>query len=139
MTSDDGRSRWSYNGEMFNFPSSAGSWSRSGTASAPAPTPRAILRGFQSSGATMSGRGSKRCSPWRSGTARRARCGWRATRSASSRSTYTLQAGGLAFGSELKALVPVPGLALHAATRRRSTPYFAFGHTLAPAHDLSTR
>jgi asparagine synthase (glutamine-hydrolysing) len=44
---------------------------------------------------------------------------------------YTSQQGGLAFGSELKALAPVPGLAF---TPRPASldAYFAFGHTLAP-------
>lgn len=44
---------------------------------------------------------------------------------------YTLQNGGLAFASELKALAPVPGLAF--TPRAESIDaYFAFGHVLSP-------
>ena len=44
---------------------------------------------------------------------------------------YTLQDGGLAFASELKALYPVPGLSF--APRPSSIDaFFAFGHVLAP-------
>ena len=44
---------------------------------------------------------------------------------------YTLQAGGIAWGSELKTLVPVPGLRFTPRARSMDE-YFAFGHVLAP-------
>jgi asparagine synthase (glutamine-hydrolysing) len=45
---------------------------------------------------------------------------------------YTLQAGGLAWGSELKALYPVPGLAFTPRAQSMDA-YFAFGLVPAPA------
>ena len=44
---------------------------------------------------------------------------------------YTLQGGGLAWGSELKALAAVPGLAFTPRAKSMDE-YFAFGHVLAP-------
>ena len=44
---------------------------------------------------------------------------------------YTLQRGGIAWGSELKTLHPVPGLSFTPRARSMDE-YFAFGHVLAP-------
>jgi asparagine synthase (glutamine-hydrolysing) len=130
MTSDDGRYTLVYNGEMFNFPDLRNELESLGHRFRTRSDTEAILRGFVQWGDEV----------WRRLEAMFAVALWdRATRTLRlvrdplgiKPLYYTLQAGGLAFGSELKALVPVPGLTF---TPRAAAidAYFAFGHTLAP-------
>src|SRR5262245_12774187 len=130
MTSDDGRYTLVYNGEMFNFPELRKELESLGHRFRTRSDTEAILRGFVQWGDDL----------WPRLEAMFAVALWdreqrtlRLVRDPLGIKPlyYTLQAGGLAFGSELKALVPVPGLAF---TPRAASidAYFAFGHTLAP-------
>ena len=130
MTSDDGRYTLVYNGEMFNFPELRRELESRGHRFRTRSDTEAILRGFIQWGDDV----------WPRLEAMFAVALWdRQTRTLRLARDplgikplyYTLQSGGLAFGSELKALVPVPGLAF--SPRAASIDaYFAFGHTLAP-------
>jgi asparagine synthase (glutamine-hydrolysing) len=130
MTSDDGRYTLVYNGEMFNFPALRRELESLGHRFRTRADTEAILHGFIQWGDGV----------WPRLEAMFAVALWdRATRTLRLARDplgikplyYTLQSGGLAFGSELKALVPIPGLAF--SPRAASIDaYFAFGHTLAP-------
>jgi asparagine synthase (glutamine-hydrolysing) len=130
MTSDDGRYTLVYNGETFNFPTLRRELEGAGQRFRTHSDTEAILRGFVVWGDDL----------WPRLEAMYALALWdRATRTLRLARDplgikplyYTLQQGGLAFASELKGLVPVPGLAF---TPRAASldQYFAFGHTLAP-------
>jgi asparagine synthase (glutamine-hydrolysing) len=130
MTSDDGRYTLVFNGEVFNFPELRRDLESAGQRFRTRSDTEAVLRGFVMWGDNV----------WPRLEAMFAVALWdRATRTLRLARDplgvkplyYTVQAGGLAFGSELKALVPVPGLAF---TPRAASidAYFAFGHTLAP-------
>ena len=130
MTSEDGRYTLIYNGEMFNFPALRRELESLGHRFRTRSDTEAILRGFVQWGDQV----------WPRLEAMFAIALWdRGTRTLRLARDplgikplhYTLQAGGLAFASELKALVPVPGLAF---TPRPASidAFFAFGHTLAP-------
>ena len=130
MTSDDGRYTIMYNGELFSFPELRRDLEAAGHRFRTRSDTEAILRGFVEWGDDV----------WPRLEAMFAVAIWdRATRTLRLARDplgikplyYSAQSGGLAFGSELKALVPVPGFAF---TPRAASidAYFAFGHTLAP-------
>ena len=130
MTSDDGRYTLVYNGEMFNFPELRKELESLGHTFRTRSDTEAILRGFVQWGDDV----------WPRLEAMFAVALWdHATRTLRlvrdplgiKPLYYTLQGGGLAFGSELKALVPVPGL-MFTPRAAAIDAYFAFGHTLAP-------
>jgi asparagine synthase (glutamine-hydrolysing) len=130
MSSDDGRYTLVYNGEVFNFPDLKRDLEAAGHRFRTRSDTEAILRGFvtwqDEVWARLEGMFTVALWDRESRTLRLARdpLGIKPL-------YYTAQAGGLAFGSELKALAPVPGLAF---TPRAASidAYFAFGHTLAP-------
>ncbi|MGH7729958.1 MAG: asparagine synthase (glutamine-hydrolyzing), partial [Candidatus Eiseniibacteriota bacterium] len=130
MSSDDGRYTVVYNGELFNFPALRRELESAGHRFRTDSDTEAILRGFV----------QWQDDVWPRLEAMFAVAIWdRATRTLRLARDplgikplyYSAQSGGLAFGSELKALFAVPGLAF---TPRAASidAYFAFGHTLAP-------
>jgi asparagine synthase (glutamine-hydrolysing) len=130
MTSDDGRYTLVFNGEIFNFPALRRDLEAAGQRFTTHSDTEAILRGFVQWNADV----------WRRLEGMFAVALWdRQTRTLHLARDplgikplyYTAQGRGLAFGSELKALAPVPGLAF---TPRAASidAFFAFGHTLAP-------
>jgi len=130
MTSDDGRYTLVFNGEVFNFPALRRDLEAAGQRFKTHSDTEVVLRGFAQWGGEV----------WSRLEAMFGVALWdRQTRTLHLARDplgikplyYTLQRGGLAFGSELKALTPVPGLAF---TPRAASidAYFAFGHTLAP-------
>ena len=130
MATEDGRYAIVHNGEVFNFPALRRELEGLGHRFRTRSDTEAILRGFVQWGDDV----------WPRLEAMYAVAIWdRATRTLRLARDplgikplhYTLQRGGLAFGSEIKALTPVPGLAF---TPRPASidAYFAFGHTLAP-------
>jgi len=130
MTSDDGRLAIVYNGEIFNFPALKRELEAAGHRFRTSCDTEAILRGFQTWGDGVWPRleGMYAVAIWdrAARTLRLARdpLGIKPL-------FYTLQQGGLAFASELKALAPVPGLAF--TPRPESIDaFFGFGHVLAP-------
>ena len=130
MASDDGRLVIVYNGEIYNFPALRRELEAAGQVFRTTCDTEAILRGFQTWGAGVWPRleGMFAVAIWdrvsRTLVLARDPLGIKPL-------FYTLQRGGLAFGSELKALGPVPGLAF--TPRPESIDaYFGFGHVLAP-------
>src|SRR6185295_14579200 len=130
MTSDDGRYSIVYNGELFNFPALRRDLEAAGHRFRTSCDTEAILRAFETWNADAWRRleGMFAVAIWdhRARTLHLARdpLGIKPL-------VYTLENGGLAFGSELKALAPVPNLAW--TPRDESIDaYFAFGHVLAP-------
>lgn len=130
MYSDDRRYAMVFNGEIVNFPALRRELEDAGQVFRSASDTEVILRGFVCWGPAVWARleGMYAVAVWdrRERTLHLARdpLGIKPL-------YYTLQDGGLAFASELKALAPVPGL--------RFTPrpasidaYFAFGHVMAP-------
>jgi asparagine synthase (glutamine-hydrolysing) len=130
MESDDGRYAIIFNGEVFNFPALRRELEAHGERFRTTADTEAVLRGFVRWGAGVWARleGMFGAAIWdRAGrTLHVARdpLGIKPL-------FYTLQNGGFAFASELKALGPVPGLAF--TPRARSVDaFFGFGHVLAP-------
>ena len=130
MTSEDGRYTLVFNGEVFNFPELRRELEGLGHRFRTRSDTEAVLRGFVAWGDAV----------WPKLEAMFALALWdRDTRTLRlvrdplgiKPLYYTPQSGGLAFGSELKALHPVPGLVF--VPRPASIDaYFAFGHSLAP-------
>src|SRR5262249_12661560 len=130
MESEDGRCVVTFNGEIYNHPALKAELGRLGHRYRTSSDTESILRGFQQ---------------WRGDVCTRlegmfAIALWdRATRTLhlardplGIKPLYvTLQHGGLAWASELKALAPVPGLAF-TPDPLAMDQYFAFGHVLAP-------
>jgi asparagine synthase (glutamine-hydrolysing) len=130
MSSEDGRHVITFNGEIFNHPALRRELESLGHRYRTNSDTESILRGFQQWGPGVWARleGMFAVAIWD----RAARTLHLARDPLGIKPLhFTLQSGGLAWGSELKALVPVPGL--------RFTPdpaamdqFFAFGHVLAP-------
>ena len=130
MVSEDGRYVITFNGEIFNHPALRSDLEKLGHRYRTDSDTESILRGFQQWGPSVWTRleGMFAIALWD----RRERTLHLARDPLGIKPLYlSLQNGGLAWGSELKALVPVPGL--------RFTPdphamdqFFAFGHVLAP-------
>jgi asparagine synthase (glutamine-hydrolysing) len=130
MTSGDGRFGIVYNGEIFNFPELRRELQGLGARFRTNCDTEAILHGFErwGTGVWPKLEGMFAAAIWdrRERTLHLARdpLGIKPL-------FYTLQGRAFAFASELKALVPVPGLAF--TPRPESIDaYFAFGHVLAP-------
>ena len=130
MTSEDGRYAIVYNGEIFNFPALKQELEAKGHVFRTTCDTEAILKGFVTWGEGVWPRleGMFGAAIWdrveRRLTLARDPLGIKPM-------FYTLQHGGLAFGSELKALAPVPGL-VFAPRPEAVDAFFGFGHVLAP-------
>jgi asparagine synthase (glutamine-hydrolysing) len=130
MTSDDGRYVITFNGEIFNHPQLTKELQALGHVYRSHSDTETILRGFQSwgSGVWAKLEGMFAVAIWDTQT----RSLHLARDPLGIKPLFlTRQGGGLAWGSELKTLVPLPG---HAFTPRAKSmdEYFAFGHVLAP-------
>lgn len=130
MESDDGRYSITFNGEIYNHPQLRRELEALGHRFRTNSDTESILRGFVAWGAGVWPRleGMFAVAIWDrcSRTVHLARdpLGIKPL-------FYTLQNGGLAWGSELKTLYPVPGLAFTPRAKSMDE-YFAFGHVLAP-------
>jgi asparagine synthase (glutamine-hydrolysing) len=130
MESDDGRFVVTFNGEIFNYPALRRELELQGHRFRTNSDTESILRGFVSWGAGVWSRleGMFAVALWdrceRTVHLARDPLGIKPL-------FYTLQNGGLAWGSELKALYPVPGLAFSPRAKSMDE-YFAFGHVLGP-------
>lgn len=130
ITSDDGRYTITFNGEVYNHPALRAELESLGHVYRTNSDTESILRGFQQWGADV----------WRRLEGMFAVAIWdRATRTLTLARDplgikplhYTLQGGGIAWGSELKTLTPVPGLRF-TPDARAMDQFFAFGHVLSP-------
>jgi asparagine synthase (glutamine-hydrolysing) len=130
MTSESGRFDIVYNGEIFNFPDLKRELEGQGARFRTHCDTEAILLGFERWGGALWPKleGMFAAAIWD----RRERALHLARDPLGIKPLfYTLQGQAIAFASELKALVPVPGLAF--TPRAESIDqYFAFGHVLAP-------
>ncbi len=130
MLSDDGRHAVTFNGEIFNHPELRAELESLGHRYRTTSDTESILRGFQQWGPAVFARleGMFAIAVWDHATRTlhlaRDPLGIKPLH-------VTLQNGGLAYASELKALVPVPGLRFTPEPRAMDQ-YFAFGHVLAP-------
>lgn len=130
MHSDDGRYVLTFNGEIYNHPALRRELEALGHTYRTTSDTESILRGFQQWGPGVWARleGMFAAAVWdrREKTLHVARdpLGIKPLH-------YTLQQGGLAWGSELKSLAAVPGLKFTPDTQAMDE-YFAFGHVLAP-------
>jgi len=130
MASDDGRHVITFNGEIFNHPALRRELESHGHTFRTNSDTESILRGFAEWGDDVWGRleGMFAVALWdrqrRTLHLARDPLGIKPL-------FYTLQQGGIAWGSELKTLTPVPGLTFTPRARAMDE-YFAFGHVLAP-------
>jgi asparagine synthase (glutamine-hydrolysing) len=130
MTSEDGRQVVTFNGEIFNHPALRRELEALGHRYHTNSDTESILRGFQQWGPGVWARleGMFAVAIWDRSTRTlhlaRDPLGIKPLH-------LTLQDGGLAWGSELKALVPVPGLSF-TPDPAAMDQFFAFGHVLAP-------
>jgi len=130
MTSEDGRVTLIFNGEIMNFPAVKRELEALGRRFRTHSDTEVILQGFEVWGAGIWPKleGMFAIALWE-----RDRRTLHVVRDPLGIKPlyYTLQNGGLAFGSEWKALRPVPGLSF---TPRAGSvdQYFAFGHVIAP-------
>jgi asparagine synthase (glutamine-hydrolysing) len=130
MSSDDGRFVITFNGEIYNHPELRRELEALGHGYRTHSDTESILRGFMQWGdgvwAKLEGMFAVAIWDCLSRTLHLARdpLGIKPL-------YYTLQRGGLAWGSELKALEPVPGLSFTPSAKSLDA-YFAFGHVLAP-------
>jgi len=130
MVSDDGRFVLTYNGEIYNHPSLRSDLEKLGHRYRTHCDTESILRGFMQWGPEVWARleGMYAAAIWD----RRERTLHLARDPLGIKPLHvTFQNGGLAYASELKALVPVPGLRF-TPDARAMDQYFAFGHVLAP-------
>lgn len=130
MTSEDGRHVITFNGEIFNHPALRRELESKGHTYRTNSDTESILRGFAEWGDGVWARleGMFAVAIWN----RRARTLHLARDPLGIKPLYyTTQRGGLAWGSELKTLHPVPGLSFTPRARSMDE-YFAFGHVLAP-------
>jgi len=130
MVSEDGRYVLTYNGEIYNHPALKAELESLGHRYRTHCDTESILRGFQQWGPAVWSRleGMFAAALWDT----RERTLHLARDPLGIKPLYvSLQNGGLAYASELKALVPVPGLRF-TPDARAMDQYFAFGHVLAP-------
>jgi asparagine synthase (glutamine-hydrolysing) len=130
MTSEDGRYVLTFNGEIFNHPALRKELESLGHVYRTNSDTESILRGFAEWGPGVWPKleGMFAVALWD----RRERALHLARDPLGIKPLYwTLQAGGLAWASELKALAPVSGLSFTPSARAMDQ-YFAFGHVLAP-------
>ena len=130
MTSEDGRFVITFNGEIYNHPALTAELEALGHRYRTHSDTESILRGFVQWGPGVWARleGMFAVAIWD----RRERTLHLARDPLGIKPLYvSLQNGGLAYASELKALVPVPGLRF-TPDARAMDQYFAFGHVLAP-------
>ena len=130
MTSEDGRFVLTYNGEIYNHPALRAELESLGHRYRTHCDTESILLGFQQWGPGVWSRleGMFAAALWDT----RERTLHLARDPLGIKPLYlSLQNGGLAYASELKALVPVPGLRF-TPDARAMDQYFAFGHVLAP-------
>ena len=130
MTSEDGRFVVTFNGEIYNHPALRSDLEKLGHRYRTRSDTESILRGFAQWGPGVWARleGMFAVALWD----KRERTLHLARDPLGIKPLYvTLQNGGLAYASELKALVPVPGLKF-TPDPRAMDQYFAFGHVLAP-------
>jgi asparagine synthase (glutamine-hydrolysing) len=130
MTSEDGRYVLTYNGEIYNHPALRAELESLGRRYRTNCDTESILLGFQHWGPGVWARleGMFAAAIWDS----RERTLHLARDPLGIKPLYiSLQHGGLAYASELKALVSVPGFAF-TPDARATDQYFAFGHVLAP-------
>lgn len=130
MTSEDGRYVITFNGEIFNHPSLRSDLEKLGHRYRTNSDTESILRGFMQWGPGVWARleGMFAIAIWD----RAERTVHLARDPLGIKPLYvSLQDGGLAWASELKALVPVPG-ASFTPDPVAMDQYFAFGHVLAP-------
>jgi len=135
MTSEDGRFVVTFNGEIYNHPALRSDLEKLGRRYRTHCDTESILLGFAQWGPEVWARleGMFAVALWD----RRERTLHLARDPLGIKPLYlSLQNGGLAYGSELKALVPVPGLRF-TPDPRAMDQYFAFGHVLAP-HTIYT-
>src|SRR5262245_8593339 len=130
MLSDDGRYALTFNGEIFNHPSLRSELEQLGHRYRTNSDTESILHGFQHWGPGVFARleGMFAIAIWdrvtRTLHLARDPLGIKPLH-------LSFQNGGLAYASEIKALVPVPGLRLTPEPRAMDQ-FFAFGHVLAP-------
>jgi asparagine synthase (glutamine-hydrolysing) len=130
MTSDDGRFSVTFNGEIYNHPELRSDLEELGHRYRTHSDTESILRGFQHWGPAVFARleGMFAIALWD----RAARTLHLARDPLGIKPLHlSFQGGGLAYGSEIKALVPVPGLRFTPEPRAMDQ-VFAFGHVLAP-------
>ena len=130
MTSEDGRFVLTYNGEIYNHPALRAELESLGHRYRTHCDTESILLGFHQWGPGVWSRleGMFAAALWDT----RERTLHLARDPLGIKPLYlSLQNGGLAYASELKALVPVPGLRF-TPDARAMDQYFAFGHVLAP-------
>jgi len=130
MASEDGRFVLTYNGEIYNHPALRAELESLGHRYRTHCDTESILLGFQQWGTGVWSRleGMFAAALWD----KRERTLHLARDPLGIKPLYvSLQGGGLAYASELKALVPVPGLRF-TPDARAMDQYFAFGHVLAP-------
>jgi asparagine synthase (glutamine-hydrolysing) len=130
MASDDGRYVLVFNGEIYNHPALRRELEALGHTYRTNADTESVLRGFQSWGAGVWPKleGMFAAAIWD----RRERTLHVAVDPLGIKPLYwTAQHGGFAWGSELKALAAVPGLAFTPRAKSMDE-YFAFGHVLAP-------
>ncbi len=130
MVSEDGRYVVTFNGEIYNHPALRSDLEKLGHRYRSNSDTESILRGFQQWGPGVWARleGMFAIAIWD----RTERTLHLARDPLGIKPIYwSVQDGGLAWGSELKALVPVPGLRF-TPDARAMDQYFAFGHVLAP-------
>src|SRR5262252_3844408 len=135
MTSEDGRFVLTYNGEIYNHPALRAELEALGHRYRTNCDTESILLGFVEWGPGVWARleGMFAAAIWD----RHERTLHLARDPLGIKPLYlSLQNGGLAYASELKALVPVPGLRF-TPDARAMDQYFAFGHVLAP-HTIYT-
>jgi asparagine synthase (glutamine-hydrolysing) len=130
MLSEDGRYAITFNGEVFNHPALRAELEQAGHRYRTNSDTESILRGFMHWGPGVWSRleGMFTVAIWD----RRERTLHLARDPLGIKPLHlSFQHGGLAWGSEIKALVPVPGLSF-TPDARAMDQYFAFGHVLAP-------
>ncbi len=136
MLSEDGRYAITFNGEIFNHPALRSDLEKAGHRFRTNSDTESILRGFMQWGPGVWSRleGMFAVALWD----RRERTLHLARDPLGIKPLHlSLQNGGLAWGSEIKALVPVPGLAF-TPDASAMDQFFAFGHVLAP-HTIYTK